>query len=95
MNNTNITYTLDFSKQAMNDIQALKKSEKSAFRKLTKLLDELLIHPTTGTGKPEILRNSDGIYSRRITQKHRLIYAINEEKVTVLIISAYGHYNDK
>jgi len=36
-----------------------------------------------------------GQWSRRISQKHRLIYMIDNEKVIVLLLSAYGHYDDK
>ena len=32
---------------------------------------------------------------RRITQKHRLIYEIIDKEVVVLVLTAYGHYNDK
>jgi mRNA-degrading endonuclease RelE of RelBE toxin-antitoxin system len=37
----------------------------------------------------------DGLYSRRINRKHRLVYAIKDEIVTVLILNAYAHYGDK
>ena len=60
------------------------------------LIQEIQEHPTTGTGKPEPLKgNRLGQWSRRISQKHRLIYEIREEIVTVLILSSYGHYDDK
>ncbi|MEN6456957.1 MAG: type II toxin-antitoxin system YoeB family toxin [Prolixibacteraceae bacterium] len=36
-----------------------------------------------------------GCWSRRITQKHRMVYSVDDEKITVLIISATGHYGDK
>lgn len=88
-------YTLEFTKQAQDDIKRLKKSEPQVFSKLQKLLDELLVHPESGTGKPKILRQANNIYSRRITQKHRLVYSINKEEVIVLIFTAYGHYGDK
>lgn len=49
-----------------------------------------------GTGKPEPLSGDrSGQWSRRITQKHRLIYEIEENIVTVDVLSAYGHYDDK
>ncbi|MFR3873081.1 MAG: Txe/YoeB family addiction module toxin [Bacteroides ovatus] len=96
MEESNITYTLEFDEQALKDIQLLKKSEKQAYNKLLKLLDELTEHPTTGTGKPEVLKfGLSGFYSRRITQKHRLVYKVDNEQITVLIISAIGHYSDK
>jgi toxin YoeB len=96
MENENITYVLGFEEQALKDIKTLKKSEKTAYSKLLKILEELRFHPTTGSGKPELLKyNYAGFYSRRISQKHRLIYSINENEIIVTIISAKGHYDDK
>ena len=96
MEESNITYTLEFDEQALKDIQLLKKSEKQAYNKLLKIKDEITEHPTTGTGKPEVLKfGLSGFYSRRITQKHRLVYKVDNEQITVLIISAIGHYSDK
>ena len=88
-----LQYTSDFEK----DKEKLRKSgEIKALQKLAILLLELTEHPTTGTGKPEPLSgNRAGQWSRRITQKHRLIYLIEEERVIVLLLSAYGHYDDK
>ena len=60
------------------------------------LLDELEKHPETGTGKPEQLKYFDvPTWSRRISDKHRLVYQIKEKIVTILVLSAWGHYNDK
>lgn len=96
MEELNITYSLEFDEQALKDIQQLKKSDKQGYNKLLKLLDELSEHPTTGTGKPEALKfGLSGLYSRRITQKHRLVYKVDDEQIIVLIISAIGHYSDK
>lgn len=59
-------------------------------------MDELYIHPKTGTGHPEQLKGGhNNQWSRRINQKHRLIYEIRDTEVIVIIISAYGHYSDK
>lgn len=59
-------------------------------------LEELRAHPKTGTGKPELLRGERaGQWSRRITKKHRLVYEIHEDQVIVLVLTAYGHYDDK
>lgn len=89
-------YKLDYTDEAKLDMQRLKHDEPKAFQKLGKLLEELMDHPQTGTGKPEQLKGERaGQWSRRITKKHRLIYTINGTKVTVLVLSAYGHYDDK
>ncbi|GGI29460.1 MULTISPECIES: Txe/YoeB family addiction module toxin [Pedobacter] len=91
-----MSYELDFTTTAIEDILILKKSDKLAYKKLEKLLLELTEHPKTETGKPQLKKyNLSGFYSRRISHKHRLIYQIIEEKVTVLVLTAQGHYGDK
>ncbi|GJM63605.1 Txe/YoeB family addiction module toxin [Persicobacter diffluens] len=92
-----MSYTLEFSKTALADIEKHKKSgDKALLKKIAKLLNELLEHPTTGTGQPEKLKHHlQGLYSRRINQKHRLVYSIKDEIVTVYVLSAHGHYYDK
>lgn len=90
-------YALEFSRTALSDIEKHKKAgDKSTLKKIEKLLNELMEHPTTGTGQPEKLKhNLQCLYSRRINQKHRLVYSIKEEIVTVYVLSAHSHYGDK
>ena len=49
-------YLIDFTEDAKSEIVFLKKTDILAYKKLVKLLEELQKHPTTGTGKPEILK---------------------------------------
>lgn len=73
-----------------------KAGNKKLLEKLEVLFRELRDHPRTGTGHPEPLKHElTGMFSRRIDQKHRLIYEIDDEIVTVIVLSAYGHYDDK
>lgn len=89
-------YRIDFKEQAQIDLAILAKSEPKAFMKAKKLIEELKVHPRTGTGKPEPLSgNRTGEWSRRITKKHRLIYEIHDTEVVVLVLTAYGHYDEK
>ena len=89
-------YKLDYTDKAKEDMQRLKREEPKAFLKLGKLREELMDHPQMGTGKPEQLKGDRaGQWSRRITKKHRLIYTINDTEVLVLVLSSYGHYDDK
>ena len=90
-------YTLIVSKEADEDIANLKKDENIAYRKVMQLFEELQEHPRSGTGKPKILKHGElkGLWSRHITNKHRLVYAINDNKISVLILSAKKHYDDK
>lgn len=89
-------YKLEYTDEARLHMQQLKHQEPKAFQKVEGLLIELMEHPTTGTGHPEPLKGQpEGRWSRRITKKHRLVYRIIKETVVVLILRAYGHYNDK
>ena len=92
-----MNFKLQFTDTALEDIQKHKKSgDKSTLKKIEKLLNELREHPRIGTGQPEILKhNLQGLYSRRINRKHRIVYDIKDEIVTVLVLSAYSHYGDK
>ena len=91
-----MNYNIDFKAEAARDLIKLFKNEPKAFAKALVLIEELKVHPRTGTGKPEPLSgNRSGQWSRRITQKHRLVYEIHDNEVVVLILTAYGHYEDK
>lgn len=92
-----MSYVIELTKTALEDIERHKKSgDLKVLKKIDELLNELLEHPHSGTGQPEILKNqTEETYSRRINRRHRLIYRINEEKITVLVLSAYSHYGDK
>lgn len=89
-------YTLTYAPTAEEDLRKLKRNEPAAFKKVCLLLNELVEHPKTGTGHPHPLTGDRaGEWSRSITKKHRLVYEIREQEVCVLVLSAYGHYDDK
>ena len=92
-----MSYTVKLEPKAVKDIMELKKSgNKAAVVKIGNLLLELSEHPTTGTGQVEPLKgNLYGYWSRRIDKFNRLIYTIEEDVVTVIVVSAKGHYGDK
>ena len=89
-------YNIEYRNQALLDIARLKKSEPKAYQKVVLFIEELKEHPKTGTGHPEPLKGKpEGRWSRQITKKHRLVYQIMDQQVIVLILTAYGHYEDK
>lgn len=89
-------YKIILSETAEEDLKALFKSEPQVYKKAISLITELETHPRTGRGKPTLKRhNLAGFYARKITEKHRLVYSIQDEIVTVNVISAKGHYDDK
>ncbi len=90
-------YDIEFAPEAQEHMKLLQLHEPMAFKKVYySFLPELREYPKTGTGHPELLKGEpEGRWSRRITKKHRLIYQIRETEVLVLVLQAYGHYNDK
>jgi toxin YoeB len=89
-----MAYTIELLPKAKKDLKAIKYSgNKAAYTKATALIEEIKEHPTTGTGQPEQLKyDLAGYWSRRIDKKNRIIYRIDEGKVTVVVVSVAGHY---
>jgi len=85
------------SETAIKDIARHKKSgNKASVNKIAVILKELEEHPYSGTGQPEQLKyNLSGLWSRRINHTDRLIYQVQENIITVEVVSAMGHYSDK
>lgn len=89
-------YEIRYTSEANEGLFKLAKSEPKVFQKALKFIEELKEHPKTGTGHPEPLKGKpEGRWSRQITRKHRLVYRVYETEVIVLILTAYGHYEDK
>ena len=89
-------YFVDITEKAQLDLAKLKKDEPKFYVKALKLIAELYEHPRTGTGHPKQLSaDRAGQWRRKISDKHRLVYEIHDTEVVVLVISAWGHYDDK
>ena len=68
-----------------------KKTQKCT-KNLCKILKEMLRgDPSSGLGKPEPLKhNLSGLWSRRLSQKDRIIYKFDREYIYIFAIG--GHY---
>ena len=73
--------TLIFEGKTWEIYEELRQKDKALHKNLYKLLKEILRDdPTKGTGKPEQLKhNLSGFWSRRISQKDRLIYKFDDK----------------
>lgn len=87
-------YQLNIEDKADKDFkQIIKSGDKATIKRLEKILEELKINPTIGTGNPEQLKHQlSGYWSRRLNSKDKLLYQIIEDKVIVVVVSALGHY---
>lgn len=89
-------YAIEYSKQAEKTLKKWKKSNPVLFKKATTVLMDIMQHPRTGIGHPEsLVGGGDVTYSRHITAHDRIIYDIYDDQITVLVLQAEEHYNDK
>ena len=89
-------FYVEIKEQAREDLNYLLHNEPKYYKKALQLISELYEHPTTGTGQPERLKGcGTNRWSRRISKKHRLVYEIIDNEVLVIVLAAYGHYDDK
>jgi len=81
-----------WSDDAWNDyIYWHEQGNKMNIKKINKLIKDIDRTPFSGIGKPEPLKHDlSGKWSRRITDEHRLIYAVKDE--TIYFYSASDHY---
>lgn len=63
------------------------------FERINELIIDILRDPFKGIGKPEPLKGQwSGYWSRRINDKHRLIYRVEQD--AIIIVKCHGHYDD-
>lgn len=80
-----------FSAYAWDDFTAWTVEDRKIVKKINMLLKDIERNGNEGMGKPEPLKHElSGYWSRRITDKDRLIYRIDED--TIYIIGCKGHY---
>ncbi|VAW34499.1 YoeB toxin protein [hydrothermal vent metagenome] len=85
--------SLHFEDNSWFDCEALRQRDKRAHKTLVRILKEITRgDPATGIGKPEQLKYDwSGFWSRRISQKERIIYKFDDETVYIYVVG--GHYD--
>ena len=77
--------SVEFSTDALADFTWWIEHVRKVALRIVRLLGEVQRTPFKGTGKPEPLKGDlKGAWSRRITQEHRLVYEVEEERVRAL-----------
>jgi toxin YoeB len=65
--------------------------DKKIYTKIVNIIKDIQRDPFSGIGKPEALKHDlSGLWSRRITQEHRLVYRVSDEEI--VIVSCKFHY---
>ncbi len=76
---------LAWTSVACEDYVYWQSQDKKTLKRINLLIKEVLRDPEVGIGKPEPLReNLSGLWSRRIDDTHRLVYAIEKDQIVVL-----------
>jgi toxin YoeB len=84
---------LSITSGALEDLETWSTSNPKVLSKIIRLIAETTRTPRTGSGKPERLKHLGGeIWSRRITEKDRLVSDIQSDVIT--IIACRFHYDD-
>jgi toxin YoeB len=80
-----------FQSEFREDLQWWVRTDRKAALRVLDLVEAVLRDPFSGVGKPEPLKYlGAGVWSRRITQEHRLVYVVQGNRVDFL--QARYHY---
>ena len=93
-----MSYKIEITEVAIKGVKKHRKSgNKTLLKKINNLITALEESPYKGVGKPEELKGygERSVLSRRIDTRHRLVYEVFEEQKQIIILSVYGHYDDK
>ena len=83
---------ITFAEDAWEEYLYWQTQDKKTLRKINALLSDIQRSPYEGEGKPEPLKGDlQGKWSRRINEKDRLVYAIEQDRV--LVFQCKGHYD--
>ena len=69
----------------LEDLQHWVEQDRRTAKRVMQLMKAVVRDPFDGIGKPERLRHlGAGVWSRRITQEHRLVYVVKDSSIEFL-----------
>ena len=83
--------SLVFDRDLFEDLSHWVSVDRKTALRILELVEAIHRDPFDGIGKPEPLRHlGPGVWSRRITQEHRLVYRVKDDRI--LFAQARYHY---
>ena len=80
-----------FEKEFREDLAHWIEKDRRIGVRILRLVEAVMRDPFDGEGKPEPLKGlGAGVWSRRITQEHRMVYLVKEDRIHFL--QARYHY---
>lgn len=81
-----MTRLLIWTDNGWHDYLWWQEQDKKTLRRINKLIEDAKRQPFDGLGKPEPLKgNLSGYWSRRINDTDRLVYAVSDSALTILM----------
>ncbi len=80
-----------FHSEFREDLGYWIKTDRKIALRAFRIIEEVMRNPFLGIGKPEPLKYlSPGVWSRRLTQEHRIVYLVKNDRIDFL--QAKYHY---
>ena len=80
-----------FQPEFREDLKYWVETDRKTALRIFQLIEAIIRDPFQGIGKPEPLKFlGSGVWSRRITQEHRIVYVVGHERVD--FVQARYHY---
>ena len=80
-----------FQPEFREDLKFRVETDRKTALRIFQLVEAIMRDPFQGIGKPEPLKSlGSGVWSRRVTQEHRLVYVVGHERVD--FVQARYHY---
>ncbi len=80
-----------FQPEFRDDVKYWVETDRKIALRIFQLIESVMRDPFQGIGKPEALKFlGSGVWSRRITQEHRLVYVVARNKIN--FVQARYHY---
>jgi toxin YoeB len=80
-----------FQQEFREDVRYWVETDRKVALRAFDLIEAIMRDPFTGIGKPEPLKYlAAGTWSRRLTQEHRLVYLVRDDRIDFL--QARYHY---
>ncbi len=71
-----------FQPEFRDDLRYWVETNRRTALRIFKLIEAVMLDPFQGIGKPESLKFlGSGVWSRRVTQEHRLIYVVRQDRI--------------
>lgn len=76
---------LSWTKESWTDYTYWQRQDRKTLKRINKLIEDTKRSPFKGIGKAEPLKeNLSGFWSRRIDESNRLVYAVDNNQLTII-----------